>query len=184
VHQKNRDAMEDNLNKIKSTVVLEMIRVAHEYNVFSEDIEKKKVEDILSFYQKVIPLMYIKAALLPDIEVSDATANERYVAEEHWEGIFMNLKTKFGKADEYWELDDNNDSVKVSLAEKLADIYQDTKDFVVLFQKNQMAAKENAVFEMKRLFKVHWGPRSISALNQLHNLLYQKEIDLENEFLY
>ena len=173
--------MEDNLNKIKSTVVLEMIRVAHEYNVFSEDIEKKKVEDILSFYQKVIPLMYIKAALLPDIEVSDATANERYVAEEHWENVFMSLKEKFGKMDEYWELDDNNDSVKVSLAEKLADIYQDTKDFVVLFQKNQMAAKENAVFEIKRLFMVHWGPRCISALNQLHNTLYENEINEENE---
>ena len=176
--------MEDNLNKIKSTAVLEMIRVAHEYNVFSEDIEKKKVEDILSFYQKIIPLMYIKAALLPDIEVSDTTANERYVAEEHWEGIFMKLKAKFGKSDEYWELDENNDSNKASLAEILADIYQDTKDFVVLFQKNQMAAKENAVYEVKRLFKVHWGPRSNSAVKQLHNLLYQKEMEQEDELLF
>ncbi len=173
--------MEENINKIKSTIVLETIRVAHEFNVFSEDIAKKETKDIVSFYQKVLPLMYIKASLLPEIEVSDPTANERYVAEEHWEGIFMALKGKFGKADEYWELDENNDSVKVSLAEKLADIYQDTKDFVVLFQKNQMAAKENAVFEMLRLFKVHWGPRSLSALNQLHAIIYQAEIDQENE---
>ena len=176
--------MEDNLNKIKSTVVLEMIRVAHEFNVFSEDIAKKNTKDIISFYQKVLPLMYLKASLLPDIEVSDPTANERYVAEEHWESIYMSLKEKFAKADEFWELDENNDSAKASLAEKLADIYQDTKDFVVLFQKNQMAAKENAVFEMKRLFMVHWGPRSISVLNQLHTVLYQQEIEKENEILF
>ena len=176
--------MEDNLNKIKSTVVLEMIRVAHEFNVFSEDIAKKETKDIISFYQKVLPLMYLKASLLPDIEVNDPTANERYVAEEHWEAIYMSLKEKFAKADEFWELDENNDSAKASLSEKLADIYQDTKDFVVLFQKNQMAAKENAVFEMKRLFMVHWGPRSISVLNQLHTVLYQQEIEKENEMLF
>jgi len=176
--------MEENINKIKSTAVLEMIRIAHEYNTFTEDLEKKKLEDIISFYQKVLPLMYLKASLLPDVKVSDETANERYVAEEHWEAVFMKLKTQFAKADEYWELDENNDSVKASLSEKLADIYQDTKDFVVLFQKNQMAAKENAIFEMKRLFKVHWGPRSNSVLSHLHTILYQKEIDQENELVY
>ncbi|RUA26634.1 MAG: hypothetical protein DSY76_05815 [Bacteroidetes bacterium] len=175
--------MEENINKIKSTIVLEMIRIAHEYNTFTEDLKNKKVEDIINFYQKVLPLMYLKASLLPDVEVSDESANERYVTEEHWEEVFMNLKTKFGKADEYWELDDNSDSAKVSLAEKLADCYQDTKDFVVLFQKNKMAAKENAVFEIKRLLKVHWGPRALSALKQLHTILYQEEIDKENEFL-
>jgi len=174
--------MEENINKIKSTIVLEMIRIAHEYNTFTEDLKNKKIEDVINFYQKVLPLMYLKASLLPDVEVSDESANERYVAEEHWEEVFMNLKTKFGKADEYWELDDNNDSAKASLAEKLADSYQDTKDFVVLFQKNKMSAKENAVFEMKRLFKVHWGPRVLSALKQLHTVLYQEEIDKENEF--
>jgi len=176
--------MEGNINKIKSTIVLEMIRVAHEFNVFSESIAEKDAKDIIGFYQKVLPLMYIKAALLPEIEVSDPTANERYVAEEHWETIYINLKQKFAKADEYWELDENNDSVKVSLAEKLADIYQDTKDFVVLFQKNQIAAKENAVYEIHRLFKVHWGPRALSALNQLHKILYQVDIDAENELIF
>ena len=176
--------MEENINKIKSTAVLEMIRVAHEFNIFSEDIAKKETKDIIGFYQKVLPLMYIKAALLPEIEVSDPSANERYVAEEHWERIYVSLKEKFGKADEYWELDENNDSIKVSLSEKMADVYQDTKDFVVLFQKNQMAAKENAVFEMHRLFKVHWGPRSLSVLNQLHTALYQADIDKENELAF
>jgi len=176
--------MEDNLSKLKNKNVLEMIAVAHEFNVFTEDVTKKDAVDILGFYQKILPLMYIKAALLPDIEVSDETANERYVAEEHWENVFMALKNKFDKGDSFWELDENNDSVKASLSEKLADIYQDTKDFVVLFQKNSLAAKENAVFEIKRLFMVHWGPRSIMVLHQIHQLLYSEEIKLENEFLY
>ncbi len=178
------ETMEDNLSKVKNKMVLEMIAVAHEFNVFTEDLAKKNVNDILGFYQKVLPLMYVKASLLLDIEVSDESANERYVAEEHWESVFMALKGKFGKGDVFWELDESNDSIKASLSEKLADIYQDTKDFVVLFQKNRLAAKENAVFEIKRLLKVHWGPRAISVINQVHHLLYAKEMEQENEFLY
>lgn len=173
--------MEDNLSKLKSNTVLELIHIAHEYNVFTEDAAKKELKDILSFYQKVLPLMYIKASLLPDIEVSDESANERYVAEEHWETAFMGIKGKVGSADLFWELDEKNDSIKVSLSEKLADIYQDTKDFVVLFQKNQIAAKENATSEMKRLFMVHWGPLALGALTQMHKMQYEKEINIEND---
>jgi hypothetical protein len=177
--------MEDNLSKVKNKVVLEMIAIAHEFNLFTEDVKsKKKPEDIMGFYQKILPLMYTKAALLPDIEVGDESANERYVAEEHWENVFMALKEKFGPADEYWELDGNNDTIKASMAEKLADIYQDSKDFVMLFQKNLLAAKENAVYEMKRLFMVHWGPRALSVIAQMHQLLYAKEISLEEDFIY
>ncbi len=176
--------MDDNLSKVKNKVVLEMIAIAHEFNLFTEDLNKKSLEDILGFYQKILPLMYTKASLLPDIEVSDPTANERYVAEEHWENVFMALKGKLGEREYFWELDANNDTVKASIAEKLADIYQDTKDFVILFQKNLLAAKENAVFEIKRLFKVHWGPRALSTTAQIHQLLYAKEIAAEDEFLF
>lgn len=176
--------MEDNLSKVKSKIVLEMIALSHEFNVFTESLSGKKLEDVLGFYQKILPLMYIKASLLVDIEVNDESANERYVAEEHWEKVYMDLKTLLGKGDLFWELDPNNDSIKASVSEKIADIYQDTKDFVVLFQKNQLAAKENAVHEIKRLFKVHWGPRALSVGNQIHFLLYSKDMELENDFLY
>lgn len=176
--------MEDNLSKVKSKIVLEMIAISHEFNVFTESLSDKKFDDILGFYQKILPLMYIKASLLVDIEVSDASANERYVAEEHWEQVYMELNTKLGNGDLFWELDPNNDAVKTSVAEKIADIYQDTKDFVVLFQKNQLAAKENATHEIKRLFKVHWGPRAISVVSQIHTLLYAKDMEQENDFLY
>ncbi len=170
----------ENLEKVKSTTVLELIRVAHEFCVFTEDIEKTDIKDILSFYQKVLPLMYIKGSLLPKLTDVDDSFAERYVSEEHWERVFMNIKTKFGDDEIYWVVDQNKELMKASIAENIADIYQDMKDFVVLFQKSQLAAKENAVADVSKFLAIHWGPRLTAALNHIHNLTYAVELS-ENE---
>jgi hypothetical protein len=172
---------EENINKLKSTQVLELIRVAHEFCVFTEDIENKEITDILSFYQKVLPLMYLKGSLLPEIEVSDSSFNERFVTEAIWGEIFMSLKTKFGDDEYFWIADENNELLKVSVADYIADIYQDMKDFVVLFQKDRIAAKENAVFSIRKYQIVHWGPRLTTVLPTIHRLFYAKEIALFEE---
>lgn len=168
--------MQDNLSILKSAKVLDMVTVANDFCLFSEKIENKEINDILNYYQKVFPLMYLKGSLLPDMVVSDETANERFVTEETWQSIFTPLKEKFGDHDVFWSTDSNNDLIKESLADIIADIYQDMKDFVLLFQDTRLAAKENSVVECARLFKVHWGPRLVIASRQIHLTLFKKEI--------
>lgn len=172
--------MVDNLTLIKSNQVLEMITVAHDFCLFTEAVKSKNVADVIGYYQKVLPLLYIKGALLPEIEVSDNSANEKYVTEEHWQEVFVTLEEKFGKEDKYWFPDQNNDLIKESLADNLADIYQDMKDFVILFQDTRLAAKENAVADLKRLFAVHWGDRITKASHKIHLTLFNSEIAEEH----
>jgi hypothetical protein len=172
----------DNLEKVKSVQVLEMIRLAYEFCTFTEDLAKQEVTAALSFYQKLMPLMYIKGALLPELEVVDESFNERYVTEEHWEKVFMTAREKFEKDDYFWVVDSNNDTLKASIAEHIADIYQDMKDFVILFQDNRLVAKENSVYELKKLFAIHWGVRISALMPVIHNLMYALEIK-ENEEL-
>ncbi len=174
---------QDNLEKVKSNIVLEMITVAHDYCLFTESAKGKTKADLLGYYQKVLPLLYIKGALLPQIEPEDLSANIKYVTEEHWQEVFMALEELFGNDDKYWHPDSNNDLIKESLADNLADIYQDMKDFVILFQDARLAAKENAVADFFRLFKTHWGLRVPKALKHIHNLLYQELIS-EEETLF
>ena len=101
----------DNLELLKSRNTLEMLTVAHDFCIFTEDVEKKNKQQILEYYQKVLPLMYVKGALLPDIEVEDASAMERYVTAEQWQEIFQNLEEKMGKEDVFWILDPVQDSI-------------------------------------------------------------------------
>ena len=158
--------------------VLEMLAVAYDYCSFMEKADTRSQREIASYLVKVLPLLYVKGELLPEVEPEYPEANERYVTEEEWEGLFNILRSKFERDDIYYTFDPAaygwGEALKVSLSEHLADIYQDMKDFVILYQKNSRAAKENAVDEIRRLFFSHWGPRAASALPALHYLAHDE----------
>lgn len=159
--------------------ILEMLTVANEFCYFFETIEKKEASEILNFMYRVGPLLYLKGTLLPDIEVEDPDANERFVTSEQWETLFYALREKLGKKDEYWVIDpqyiNDTEPLKASLSENICDIYQDLKDFVMLYQKNTYAARQNAVKECVVLFASHWGYRIVNSMSKIHHILHEKE---------
>ena len=167
---------------VYSRKVLEMLTVANEFCLFMEKAEQYSVEELLNFLQKVSPLIYLKSALLPDIEVEDDDAVEHYVSEEQWEAMFNVLYNKFGEKDQFYFVDhhekSHNDPVKGSLAESFTDIYQDLKDFLLLYQKPLKAFKENAVKECGHLFETRYGYRLINAQLAIHCILYPQESDI------
>ncbi len=160
---------------VYSKTVLEMLTVANEYCLFLEKAENYDRQDVLVFLQKICPLIYIKASLLPAIELNDEEAAEHFVTEEEWEVVFNTLHLKFGEDDLYYFIDpherSHTDPVKTSLAENFTDIYQDLKDFVLLYQKPRKASMEYAVYECKRLFETRYGFRLVRAHSALHYLL-------------
>lgn len=167
---------------VYSRKVLEMITVANEFCLFLEKAEDFSVEELLNFLQKISPLIYLKSALLPDIEVEDEDAVEHYVSEEQWESLFNILYHKFGEKDQFFFVDhhekSHNDPIKGSLAESFTDIYQDLKDFMLLYQKPLKSFKENAVRECKRLFETRYGYRLINAQSAIHCLRYPEENEI------
>lgn len=163
---------------IYSRNVLELLTVAHEFCLFLESVEKYPSDEVLAFLNKIAPLLYIKGILIPEIEVNNPDANERFVTEEQYENIFLSVKEKFGKSDKFTrsntKVNEKSILIESSLSEVFADIYQDLKDFVILYQKNTRDAKENAVFSIKELFSQHWGIRLIEAQKHLHLQLYNE----------
>ena len=160
-----------------SKAAIEMLTVANEYCLFFEDAEKFNSEDILTYFQRLAPLLYLKGSLLPAIEVADDDFAERFVTEEQWENIFKELRGKLGPGERYFIHDHNYDTREASLADNLADIYQDMKDFVMSYQKNSLPARQNALAMTRSLFANHWGPVVLQALGAVHRLLYRNEID-------
>jgi hypothetical protein len=163
------------LDPVYSKTVLELLTVANEYCLFLEKTENYDRQDILLFLQKICPLIYIKSSLLPVIEIEDEEAAEHFVTEEEWEGVFNTLHLKFAEDDLYYFIDpyehSHTDPVKASLAENFTDIYQDLKDFVLLYQKPRKASMEYAVFECKRLFETRYGFRLVRAQSAIHYIL-------------
>ena len=59
-----------------SRQVLEMLTVANEFCLFLEKADEYSKEFILSYLQKVCPLIYIKASLMPEVIVEEDDAAE------------------------------------------------------------------------------------------------------------
>lgn len=163
--------------------VLEMIMVANEYCKFIEEAEKYNKEEILSFLQKISPLLYLKGSLLPKIKPENEELLEHFVTEEHWIKVFNSIKEKIKDDNDFWVKNDIKSKdeipVKTSFAEEIADVYQDLKDFLFLYQKNSKSIKKSAVTECSSLFKRHWGIKISRIINFIHNIIYKKFIEDE-----
>lgn len=167
---------EKNQAIIQSRQVLELITVANDFVSFIEKSEDYTKEQILNYLHRVFPLLYIKASLIPDIEVSDEEAIEHYVTEEQWESVFNLIHKALEKEDIYYYIDlhehTHQDAIRASIAENVADLFQDLKDFLVLYQKPVYTFKENAIREVKQLFITRFGFILVNGLTAIHYLLY------------
>jgi hypothetical protein len=164
--------------------VLEFYTVANELCLFLEKSDEYRKEEIIEYWHKICPLIYLKGSLLPVISVTNPEANERYVTEEQWEYLFNTLREKLGKDDEFWFINERrfiDDEIdKGSLAEHFADIYQDLKDFLMLYRKESHDAKENAVQSCRMLFEMNWGMKLIRCMKAIHYYLHPDSFEEED----
>ncbi|MDP4241088.1 MAG: DUF5063 domain-containing protein, partial [Bacteroidota bacterium] len=103
---------------------------------------------------------------------SNPEASERFVTEEQYELVYQSLKKLLASDDTCFVIKKKEIAAKASLAELLTDIYQDIKDFVLLYQKPSFSAKENAINECISLFEKNWGPKLLATLQALHLIIY------------
>lgn len=157
--------------------IVELAAIASEYCTLIENVKTGDQEAFMKSMKGFIPLLYLRGSLLTATEPEFPEANERYVTEEQWEVVFLNLRSLFGEKDEFWLVDYNEtshyDPVKASISECLTDIYQDLKDFVLLYKKSSLAARENAIFSCQNLFHDRWGQRLAQLLPYLHTIGFE-----------
>jgi len=165
---------------VSSANVLDMYTVANEFCIFTEAAEKYNPEEVIQYFAKICPLLYLKGAILTVVEADEDFPGERFVNEDQWESIYNSLLTLFADKDEFYTLSyesGDNIPLRASISEHLADVYQDLKDFVLLYQKNLSYAKQNAVYECRTLFISHWGIRIAALLPALHAVAFRPEQD-------
>ena len=116
-----------------------------------------KGDELLKILQRILPFLYLKASLLPSLEPYFEDGNEKFVTESDWISMHDILREKFGTADDYLEVFDEkmNESegpVISSISENMADIYQDLKDFLLLYQTGTNEVMNDAVWECRHEF--------------------------------
>ena len=166
---------------------IEFVTVAAEYCSFLERARDMKRYDFVDTALKILPLLYLKASLLPPCELIGEDEPETFVTEEVYELIRMATANVLGAKDDYLEvfLPDmmySDTPIKKCISEDLADIYQDLKDFISVFQLGFNVTMNDALVICKEHFEEFWGQRLVNTMRALHDVKYgQTDEDEEGE---
>ncbi len=172
--------MEQDPEPVYSRHVVEFVAVANEFCKYSEHAAEIRGEELLKILQRLLPLLYLKASFLPELTPHFEDGNEKFVVEGDWTKIHDDFRKQFGSADEYLEvfderLNDSEGPVVSSIAENMADIYQDLKDFIILYQTGTQEIMNDAVWECRLNFERYWGQKLVNALRAIHKFVTSGE---------
>lgn len=167
---------------------VEFVTVAAEYCAFIERCEGQKRSEFVDTLLKILPLLYIKASMMPECEVMGDDALEAFVNEEDYEVIRINMQELMADRDDYLdvfveEMKYSDTPIRKSIAEDLADIYQVVKDFVCQFQSGLNETMHDALAQCREHFAGYWGQTLVNTMRALHEVKFSKS-DNEDEEEY
>ena len=178
--------MEKESQTIFDKNVIEFVTVAAEFCAFLERAESMKRSTFVDTSLKILPLLYLKASMLPKCETIGDEALETYVTEEIYEILRINLSGLMADKDDYLDVfvQDmvySDQPIKKSISEDLADIYQDIKDFIFVFQLGLNETMNDSLAICQENFRLHWVQKLVNTLRALHEVKYAQGEDEEEE---
>ena len=170
--------MEDFQQISYSKEVIEFVAVAKEYCSFVEAAPQMQRRDVIQRLQKFIPLIYLKGALLPVVEIEEGGLTEEFVTEEDYNYLYGEFHRLLGEYDEYLEVFDDNMQyseapVVHSIAEKVCDIYQDLKNFISSYRCGVSEVMDEALWQLNDSFELYWGKACAGLLRAVHQVVYK-----------
>ena len=167
-------------NPMKMPGVIDMVTVSAEDCVYLEKLRSAGTEreDFLKKITMVLPLIYVKASLLPELEEQGIDDLQEIVTEEDYEDVRQSVWNLLRADDEYLEvftpdMQYSEGPMMATISEDLADIYQDLKNFVAAFAEQNEITMNDAIIKVKENFATYWGQKLVNAMRALHELRYK-----------
>lgn len=172
--------MKKKTNAVYDRNTVEFVTVALEYCTFVEKASQMEVFDFVDKATKILPLLYLKAALLPEVEVDDMFDPELHVTESMYDAVRTGVASLLGEHDTYLDtfrpdMAYSETPIAAFISEDLADVYQDVGNFVSLFRQGNEEVMQEAVALCRTNFCNYWGQRLLNALKALHDLRYSDD---------
>ena len=156
---------------------IEFVTVAAEYCGFIERSREVGKQSFVDTALKILPLLYLKASLIPECELMGEGDLETFVTEDDYEYVRRSIAKVMGPQDDYLEVFHpdmaySDTPIKKCISEDLADIYQDLKDFISVFQLGLNATMNDSLYVCKEHFAEFWGQRLVNTMRALHDVKY------------
>ena len=172
-------------NPIYAHDTLEFVTVAAEYCALLEKSEQQTPEMFVGTLLKLLPLLYMKVQLLPEVDTDGAFVPTDQVTEEDYNYVRDGIYSLLQEHDEYemlvWDEDmQTEESRWCSVSEGLADVYQALRNFVAVYQQRVEPCMLDALWQLRDNFELYWGQTLLDTLRQLHKIRYSLNIEKDS----
>ncbi len=163
-----------------SKYTVDFVRVALEYCALVEKAHEQDKEMFVDSAVKVLPLLYLKASIIPKIDDLYDSDLEIKVTEDLYTAVLHKIEELLGEDNLYLEtfhpdIKLSDSPVAVKLSEDLADIYQDLGNFIAVFKNGNKETMNDSLVACIESFKEYWGQRLVNALRALHYIKYKEK---------
>lgn len=162
---------------VYSKNVVEFVTVANEFCTSMENVAQFLPKENLDRLQKLLPLLYLKASVLPKIEGILDDELEKFVSELDYNMLHQKWLQLLGENDGFYEVFDPNiqfgeETVRASISENLMDVYQDLKNFITSYSIGNEDVMHDSLSECIYHFEGFWGQQVVNVLRAVHMLVY------------
>ncbi len=176
---------EEDYQQAFSRGALEFATVAREYCVFAENAGRYAKADYLRVASRLLPLLYMKASLLPETRRASDDDLPEIVDYETYESVRRGVRARLTSHDDYLTAQKEDfrlseTPIAASISEDMADIYQDVRNFCEQYHSGDNAVMNDALALVADKFRSYWGQRACDALGAIHAALYGGD-DLADE---
>lgn len=178
--------MEVSSNSILSDKnVVEFTTVAVEFSLFLEKATSHSRQDFVAVALKLLPLLYLKATLLPHYEMEEDMELENNVTEDDYLMIRQQVAAVLGSQDDYLDvfvqdMKYSDKPILRTISEDLADIYQDIRNFTEVFRQGFDDTMRESVAAVQQNFEMYWGQSLVNTMRALHDVYYNQHIGEED----
>ena len=130
---------------------------------------------------KILPLLYLKATLLPKYEMlDDDYYPEDFVTEDNYNIVRANISMLMEEKDDYLDvfMEDmkySESPILTTVSENLADIYQELKNVAMNYKHAvDEVSMMNALSVVKEEFQYSWGQKLVNVQRALHEVRYSE----------
>ena len=159
-----------NTHLVYQQPAIEFVTVAVQLCIYLEKVAEYEREDFLDKILSILPLLYLKARLVPKSDLELDGYIEQFVTEQEYEDVRQSIAHILGTDDTYLEvyMEDmrySDEPITAFISENIADIYQACN-----YQTQNESVMNDALVACLEAFEQHWGQKLLNVLRPLHAL--------------
>ena len=164
-------------NYVYSSEMVEFVTAANGYCQFVELLKAEEGKAFISGAVKRLSEVYTAFLKLGETEPIHESPGDSTITEQEWSAIYQRISMILGAHNDYLrpaveDEFDRSELVTHTISEDTADIYQELKDFTVIYSRGIEDIMNDSAWELGVRFAEHWGKKlllqSLTALHELY----------------